>query len=86
VDASDEGFCGRLFFGSCFSIPRSTPLNFFVSGKGSNAVFLADKILVLNIEPLPTPALDRVGKFDVKIVDIWANAYDNATYVVGDIF
>jgi hypothetical protein len=30
--------------------------------------------------------LDGVGKFDVKIVDIRANADNNSTYIVGDIF
>jgi hypothetical protein len=86
MDASDQSFYGCPFFGSGFSIPRSAPLNFFVSVKGSNVVFLADKRLVLNVEPLPAPALDRIGEFDIKVVNIWANAYDNATYVVGDVF
>jgi hypothetical protein len=39
----------------------------------------------VHIEPPFSPPLDRVGEFDVEILDIWANANDNAAYVVGDV-
>jgi hypothetical protein len=42
--------------------------------------------LILYIEPLFAPALDRVSEFGVKIIDIWANIDNNATYIVGDAF
>jgi hypothetical protein len=86
MDAADQGFCGRLFFGSCFRIPRSAPLDFLVSVEGRNAIFLADRRLILYIEPFFAPALDRVGEFDIKVVDIRANVDNNATYIVGDVF
>jgi hypothetical protein len=61
-------------------------LNFFVSVKGRNAVFLGVRRLIFYIEPLFAPTLDGVGEFDVKIINIWANTDNNATYIVGDVF
>jgi hypothetical protein len=37
------------------------------------------------IEPLFAPPLDGVGELDVEVLDIRANANDNAAYVVGDV-
>jgi hypothetical protein len=79
MDARNQGFGSRLFFGSCFSIPGSAPLDFFVSVKGRNAVFLADSIFILYVESLLAPTLDGVGEFNIKIVYIRANADNNAT-------
>jgi hypothetical protein len=86
MDARNQGFGSRLFFGSCFSIPRSAPLDFLVSVKGRNAIFLADRRFILFVEPLFALSLDRVDEFDIKIVNIWANTDNNATYIVGDVF
>ena len=39
----------------------------------------------MHIEPSFAPPLDGVGEFDVKVLDVRANANNNTTYVVSDV-
>ena len=39
----------------------------------------------MHIEPSLPPPLDGVGEFDVKVLDIRANANNNTTNVVGNV-
>jgi hypothetical protein len=39
----------------------------------------------MNVQPLFPPALNGVGKFDIKIVDFRPNTYNNAANIVGDV-
>jgi hypothetical protein len=85
-DASNESVSGRLFFGCSFYVPGVAPLDIFGSIEGCKTIFLGIRRLVLDIKPLPAPALDGVGELHIKIVDIGTNTDAYATYVVDDIF
>jgi hypothetical protein len=85
MDALHQSIGSRLFFSSGFCVPRSASENFFGSFKWSNVILLGVDILILDVQPSFAPPLDRVGEFDVKIVNVGSNTDANAAHVVGDV-
>jgi hypothetical protein len=85
VYALHQSIGSRSFFGSGFSVPRSAPEDFCGTIKGSNIVFLRVFVLLLDVQPSPTPPLDGFGEFDIEVVDIGMDADNNTAHIVGDI-
>jgi metal-sulfur cluster biosynthetic enzyme len=61
-------------------------LNFFGSVQWRKTKFLGIRRLVLEVKPLPAPALDRVGEFHIKVSDFGMSTDADTTYVVDDVF
>jgi hypothetical protein len=60
-------------------------LNIFGSIKGGKTVLLSIRRFILDVKPLPTPALDGVGELHIKIADLWTNADAHTTYIVDGV-
>jgi hypothetical protein len=71
------------FFSSCFGIPRLALQDFLRQVEGRKAKLLVTSGFIHDVNPLLAPALDGVGKFQIKISGIGPDTDADTTYVVG---
>ena len=60
-----------------------TTKDFFGAVKRSDIVLLRVVVLFMDVKPSFAPPLKRFREFDIEIFDIWADAYNYATYIIG---
>ena len=85
MDTGHQCLCRCFFFFSGFSVPGSAAKNLGTSIERSYVVLRRVGAFFVHIEPSFAPSLDGVGEFDVKVLDVRANANNNTAYVVGDV-
>jgi hypothetical protein len=73
-----------LFFGGLCVLGAALK-NFGTSIERSYVVLHRVGAFFVHIKPSFAPPLDGVGEFDVKVLDVRANANNNTAYVVGDV-
>ena len=59
--------------------------NFGAAVERSDVVFRRAAAILADVQPSSAPPLDGVGEFDVKTLDIRADANNNTAYVVGNV-
>jgi hypothetical protein len=69
MDASHQGLCRHLFFFGSLCVPGAAAKNFFGAIERRDVVFSASMVLLLNVQPLLAPPLNRVREFDVEVID-----------------
>jgi hypothetical protein len=60
-----------------------TMKDFLATIKRSDIVLLRVIVLFMDIKPSFAPPLNRVRELDIEIFDIWADAYNYTTYIIG---
>ena len=60
-----------------------TTKDFLGAVKRSDIVLLRVVMLFMDVKPSSASSLNRVREFDIEIFDIWADAYNYTTYIIG---
>ncbi|KAK1665923.1 hypothetical protein QYE76_054082 [Lolium multiflorum] len=60
-----------------------TTKDFLATIKRSDIVFLRITVFFMDIQPSFAPPLNRVKELDIEVFDIWADAYNYTTYIIG---